>query len=134
MTPRKSSYSGPTRFVGANIPLDLSQVFDEARVEKGISTTQEGVTAAIALWVEHNPPQSGLTRAISNLIREVSRSRATREAIDIAVNEWRNSGSTDVLKKIAELSAMSPDIKLPNDVESAIRNTLPAPNSRKASQ
>ena len=131
MAPKKSSYTGPTRFLGANIPLELAQVFDDVRGERGISTISEGLALALALWVEENPPHSGIPKALAELLSEVRQTRATREALDSAISEWRTSGSTKILEKISILSKQMPGLKIPNDVYSAIKAIKPAVNSNK---
>lgn len=113
---------GSTRFVGGHIPIELFQAMEAARGDHGIDNRSEVIRDAIALWVEENPPDSGLSKAMAELISITSKEKAIREAMDQAVREWRASHSGKILDKIVKLNREAGGLNLPGDVNEAIKN------------
>lgn len=119
--PSEKNY-GNTRFVGGHIPIELFQAMEASRGDYGIDNRSEVIRNAIALWVQDNPPDSGISKAMAELIQATSSSKAIREATDQAITEWRASHSDDILKKVRALVKECGGLNLPGDVDSAIKN------------
>jgi hypothetical protein len=103
VSPRGKRRDFASRFVGANIPVGLFDVFNQARAEMGYESISEGVLAAISVWVEQNPPAGGIPRALLELIQASDHSRAIRNVVDAAVIEWHASHNRDLLVKLVTL-------------------------------
>ncbi len=111
---------GNTRFIGGHIPIELFQAMEAARGDHGISNRSDVIRDAVAMWVEDNPPDSGISKAMAELIQVTSVSKATREAMDQAIREWRASHSPNLLDKIDKLEKEMGGLNLPGDVREAI--------------
>jgi metal-responsive CopG/Arc/MetJ family transcriptional regulator len=122
VSPRGKKRDFASRFVGANIPVGLYEVFNQARAELGYESISESVTAAISVWVEQNPPASGIPKALNELIQASDHSRAIRGVLDQAIVEWRASASREVLVKLVSLRhTVGKTLKFPPDIEEAIQ-------------
>lgn len=75
---------------------------------------------AVALWVEENPPDSGISKAMAELIKATSSSKAVRETLDQAIREWRASHDEGILSKVIQLNKEAGGLNLPGDVQEAI--------------
>lgn len=115
---RPPLFKGPTRFVGAVIPLELFELLEASRADLGIAERSEAIREAIELWVRTNPPKGELNQKLEKLVRATSQSRAVREALTAAVQEWRASGSVVLLALAVELSRAT-GLHIPPDVEKA---------------
>jgi len=112
---------GNTRFVGGHIPIELFQAMEAARGDHGIDNRSEVIRESIAMWVDQNPPDSGLSKAIAELIKVTSASKSIRSALDQAIREWRASHADALLEKIKQLSKEAGGLTLPGDVNEAIK-------------
>lgn len=110
------------RFIGGNIPIELFQAMEDARGERGIAERTQVLRAAIALWVDQHPPSGGVSKIVAEIISAVTRSKAAREAMDMAVTEFRLGRSAELLKKIEELATAS-DIQLDSDIAAALEES-----------
>lgn len=121
MPPRRT---GPKRFVGAHVPLPLFEAFEAARADRGIDSRSEAIEASMALWLDHNPPTSGVSKKIAELIKTLRVSRAVRDTFDAAVDEWRVMRSDDLARQIAGLVADVPELatSVPKDLEDVLKN------------
>ena len=109
------------RFVGANIDVPLFQAFEESRAEHGIGDRSQAIRAAIALWVNINPPAAGISKSVADLIDAITVSKSVREVMDQAVVEWRMSHSPDLLLRIVDLvSSKKYSYDIPSDILRAI--------------
>jgi len=114
---------GNTRFIGGHIPIELFQAMEAARGDHGIGNRSEVIRDAVALWVQDNPPDSGISKAMAELIQVTSVTKATREAMDQAIREWRASHSPLLLEKIKKLDKESGALNLPGDIREAINKS-----------
>ena len=109
-----------TRFIGANVPIELFQAIEEARGERGIPERTSVIRAALALWLENNVPANGISKAVAEIIVSTTKSKAAREAMDTAITEWRLAKSESLLTKIQGLDTLA-DLIVPDDVRTALK-------------
>ncbi len=122
MSPRGKKRDFSSRFVGANIPIGLFEVFNQARAELGYESLNDAVMAAISVWVEQNPPSSGISKALNELLQASDHSRAVRGVTDQAFNEWRVSHNRDVLIKLVGLKHLiGKAMEIPPDIEADMK-------------
>jgi hypothetical protein len=122
VSPKGKRRDFASRFVGANIPIGLFEVFNQARAELGYESISDAIQAAISVWVEQNPPAGGIPKALLELIQASDHSRAIRGVVDGAVLEWRASHNRDLLVKLVTLRrTVGPTLEFGPDIEEAIK-------------
>lgn len=118
----KDKNYGSTRFIGGHIPIEMFEAMEASRGEHGIDSRSEVIRQAMALWVQKNPPDSGVSKAMAELMKVTTSSKAVRETVDQAVREWRVSHDDEILRKLRKLSNECGGLNLAGDIKSAINN------------